>query len=400
MGLYLRKSFRAGPARFNLSKSGLGLSAGVKGARLGAGPGRGSYVHAGRHGLYYRKRLASGKSHRRSRTSEGAGCAWLLLILFGAGIVLALVTWLIENPGMVIGGFGLLVVFLLLRFFVKHHQERKVKDYKEALDHLFVIAQTSPSAVERATLIQRKDKLPTTDASKRAVADIETGVYEAILDKVLDDGHITADEAAMIAAAEQVLSISPAVRLKTKKDIFSAAYLEAIQDREITEGEQARLENLIQGLGIPREEVLSELKLVNEIRQTQSLRLPFMPIPTEEVTAPIQKSEEAYYQCPAKVLSKRKSKETASGFAYTVRRDGIMILTNKRVFVVGEGTTTIRFSDIGDVDVDMDEGVIEICKTGSRRPTVLKLDAPIYIGRAIDLLVNAEAGGATIEPVS
>jgi Protein of unknown function (DUF4236) len=32
MGLYLRKSFRAGPIRFNLSKSGLGISGGVKGA--------------------------------------------------------------------------------------------------------------------------------------------------------------------------------------------------------------------------------------------------------------------------------------------------------------------------------------------------------------------------------
>jgi hypothetical protein len=72
-----------------------------------------------------------------------------------------------------------------------------------------------------------------------------------------------------------------------------------------------------------------------------------------------------------------------------------MILTNKRVFVVGDGTTNIRFSDIGDVDVDIDEGVIEISKVGSGRPIVLKTDAPIYAGRAIDLLVNAEAGGNT-----
>lgn len=45
------------------------------------------------------------------------------------------------------------------------------------------------------------------------------------------------------------------------------------------------------------------------------------------------------------------------------------------------------------MNVDIDEGVIEISKIGSGRPTILKTGAPIYMGRAIDLLVNAEAGG-------
>ena len=56
MGFYLRKSIRVGPVRFNLSKSGVGVSAGVRGLRLGTGP-RGNYVHMGAHGLYYRAAL-------------------------------------------------------------------------------------------------------------------------------------------------------------------------------------------------------------------------------------------------------------------------------------------------------------------------------------------------------
>ena len=58
MGWYLRKSIRFGPVRLNLSKSGLGLSAGVKGFRVGTGP-RGNYVHAGRGGIYFRSSLGS-----------------------------------------------------------------------------------------------------------------------------------------------------------------------------------------------------------------------------------------------------------------------------------------------------------------------------------------------------
>src|SRR5437016_12964560 len=61
MGFYLRKSVSLGPLRFNLSKSGIGVSAGVKGLRFGAGP-RGNYVHMGRHGIYYRATLPSGRA--------------------------------------------------------------------------------------------------------------------------------------------------------------------------------------------------------------------------------------------------------------------------------------------------------------------------------------------------
>ena len=57
MGFYLRKNVRVGPIRFNLSKSGIGVSAGIKGFRVGSGP-RGNYVHMGRGGLYYRATIS------------------------------------------------------------------------------------------------------------------------------------------------------------------------------------------------------------------------------------------------------------------------------------------------------------------------------------------------------
>ncbi len=56
MGFYIRRAFRLGPLRLNVSKSGVGLSAGVRGARVGVGP-RGAYIHVGRGGLYYRQNL-------------------------------------------------------------------------------------------------------------------------------------------------------------------------------------------------------------------------------------------------------------------------------------------------------------------------------------------------------
>jgi len=65
VGFYIRKGFNFGPLRLNLSRSGLGASFGVKGARIGIGP-RGSYVHVGRGGLYYRQSLGGSASSGRA----------------------------------------------------------------------------------------------------------------------------------------------------------------------------------------------------------------------------------------------------------------------------------------------------------------------------------------------
>lgn len=71
MGFYIRKSITAGPFRFNLSKSGLGVSAGIPGFRVGAGP-RGNYVHMGRNGIYYRASLGGGQRGASSPPARSA----------------------------------------------------------------------------------------------------------------------------------------------------------------------------------------------------------------------------------------------------------------------------------------------------------------------------------------
>lgn len=65
MGFYLKKSIKVGALRFNLSKSGIGVSAGIKGLRIGSGP-KGNYIHAGANGFYYRKTIGNTNKIRNS----------------------------------------------------------------------------------------------------------------------------------------------------------------------------------------------------------------------------------------------------------------------------------------------------------------------------------------------
>ncbi|MCH8525044.1 MAG: DUF4236 domain-containing protein [Balneolales bacterium] len=77
MAFFLRKAFKTGPVRFNLSKGGVGISAGITGARLGLNSRGMPYVHGGRHGVYYRKNLNSGRRKGRSAGSDsGDNRAW------------------------------------------------------------------------------------------------------------------------------------------------------------------------------------------------------------------------------------------------------------------------------------------------------------------------------------
>jgi hypothetical protein len=69
MGFYIKKAVKAGPFRFNLSKSGVGVSVGVKGLRIGSGP-RGNYVHVGRGGLYFRRSLDPAGAPKPSASTQ------------------------------------------------------------------------------------------------------------------------------------------------------------------------------------------------------------------------------------------------------------------------------------------------------------------------------------------
>jgi len=87
MGWFLRKSFRLGPLRFNLSKSGVGVSAGVKGARIGMDARGRGYVAGGRAGLYFRQRLSSAPATSKAGLPEALR-PQLPLALVGSLVVL------------------------------------------------------------------------------------------------------------------------------------------------------------------------------------------------------------------------------------------------------------------------------------------------------------------------
>jgi hypothetical protein len=96
MGWGFRKSAKIGGMKVNLSKSGIGVSVGTKGARVGVSSKGKAYVSGGSNGVYYRKNLGSGKSGGDNVPATGDDASvWkaayiIFLFLAGALILMAL----------------------------------------------------------------------------------------------------------------------------------------------------------------------------------------------------------------------------------------------------------------------------------------------------------------------
>lgn len=205
MGLFLKKSFRAGPVRLNLSKSGLGVSTGIKGMRLGTGP-RGSYVHAGRGGLYYRKSLESGKQ-RRAETEPG-GCLLIIGIIVGLAIISSIIQFFMKNPIVFYLLIGIGAIVSVCIGFYRYLVTSTANKFKKGIDELFFISSDNFSLLRLKELVALKEKYVKINKLKERFIEIEEKAYEAILDKIIDDKKITVEEKYLIDQFESFSTIS------------------------------------------------------------------------------------------------------------------------------------------------------------------------------------------------
>ena len=392
MGFYIRKYFRSGPVRFNLSKSGIGTSIGIKGLRVGAGPKRKPYIHAGRKGLYYRKSLSSGKTSRRGSSSikknDSFGFGILIVIIIAVIIGVLIVKWFINNPIVFYVLCGAVVTVGGFTYYRYSKNQKNIKYYKNILDNNFVLNRDTINDNNILELKELRTNLLKNKNNKNRINKIDKSIYEALLDKILDDKYISDEEKKRILIFEALSELDESFKNDVKIDLFRSYYLEAISDRIITKEEIATIKNLIVGLKIDKELIKDEINIVKEIIRMQKLSLPLNSIQT--VPIKIQKSETPYYSNSAKVLTRRKAnRHSDSDYEYSVKRDGTIVITNKRVLIVDQGKTSVKISDVVDVDVDLDTKTIIITKESSSKPVLIQCDEPLYAGRIIDLLAQS-----------
>jgi hypothetical protein len=96
MNLFYRKALHLGPLRLNLSKSGLGASVGVTGARVGVDAKGKGYVAGGRNGIYFRETLETASLRgdavpplAPSEPPRSLGPTWIIIVALVLGLLMA-----------------------------------------------------------------------------------------------------------------------------------------------------------------------------------------------------------------------------------------------------------------------------------------------------------------------
>lgn len=386
MSLFLRKAFSSGPVRLNLSKGGLGLSGGVRGARLSAGP-RGLHLFAGRGGLYYRKRVgASG----RGEGGSGSGCLLLLLILAVVAAVSAAVSWLGDHPlaaaGIGAGLLGGLSAWLIVR----HRRKAALREYRAALEEGLVSGGGRVSEELIGDLARLRERVPGSGKWRQRLARTEGDVYQTLLDRVLADGVITGGERRRLRALEGLAQMPAEVVLAVKLEVFEAAYVDAVADRRITEEEYERLHNLAAGLEIPSDTVRREMEVVEDLRRAQGLEPPLPELDPEVSPLHVTRNETLHHVGTGQVYTRRRDESEPDGWHYSLKRDGDLVLTSRRLRVEDSGTTALKLEEIEDLEVDLDQGYIFVSKSSSGRPTVISSTGPVELARMLELLAGGK----------
>jgi len=429
MGFYLRKSFRLGPLRINLSKHGLGVSAGVRGARLGITSDGRTYVHAGRGGIYYRRYFGGpGKQGSGPATAalpaesltlyEDTGVTYpaastpqevplsrvdphslvqpgrVMPQLLVLGAVLLLVSLVTGDSLTPLAGFflQLAAIFSVLAGVVIRLREKK---RQRALEKLLETAYRAvkdlrplaPESLETLEKAMANGILPTA-----AVAAAVRSVYADTVLAMVDDRRVTAEERELLRQLESFPGLDDQFRKEARVAAFQEVYLAAVSDRNLTEQEEEELEQVLTALEIPREAVKEQLDVLEQLKEVRALRAGELPVVEAEIR--LARGETCHFRAPGRLLKERNLRTFShQGRRVRVRglileKEGTLYITSRRILLVHGGSTSWPLRKILDLELDADRNLLLITRDGVQHPLLLTTPEALRAASVIALLAD------------
>lgn len=432
MGFYLRKSFRAGPIRFNLSKGGIGVSVGVTGARVGLSSRGRAYVHAGRGGLYFRKSLGGGRRRRSPRAkrapafdsapstvapvprlptrrrvvelTEDTGVTygalrkqehapdplaapvrespppwgWLALAAAGGGLLL-------PSPFPAVVAAVALAAFVGLG--VRRGRRRAAGDaYGRLLDGRVAAADPITGGERAAIDAARRDpRLTPADARY-----FEQRAYLALLEGAAADGAEDPRTLERIAEVDGIVGLEPAFRHRARLDAYTRAHVEAVSDHDLTAEEEQALDRVRAAFDLTDEELADELSLLERLRELRAIRDGDLPV--VEATVKLASAETCHLESRGRLLKRRVLRRfSRNGQRYKVRgyvihKEGALVVTNRRVALVHRRVTSFPIGKILDVEVDHDRRLLVLTRAGVGAPAFLTTPDALRAGAIVAAL--------------
>lgn len=388
-----------GPIRLNLSKSGLGLSAGVTGARVGIGP-NGAYVHGGRHGLYYRKYQSSGKTASSQGQSDTHAYFVDTGLTYGKGVpaiekevpggpvlkqskvipsFFILLGILLIFPGAIIWSSWVAIPALLLII----------------TGVAFLINGRKQMTKARALLENVKSDFENKEPLDEIVLKIKAanlpGPYKQWLDFHFfmlvqdtfyeDPDYISFEE---LLIAEKQLDLTENDIVAIKKGAFQTFLEEVMEDHLVSEEEEKELEKMQATLQLDDKHIQRELKVIKAmVKMRKAIE--------EALTAvehDLNLDEQVYYKASGRLLKEKimqryqRNNIQYKEIGYDVDMEGEILLTGDRILIVAEGSRSYDLDRILNITLSLEDNTVQLALEDRKNPLIFSMEnVPVFAGK-------------------
>jgi len=215
--------------------------------------------------------------------------------------------------------------------------------------------------------------------------------YRDYLEAVLADSKITDTEEASLATVESAIGLSGDALKTLKRWVFNRAYLDVVEDKTLSKGEEEDIFRAKRVLGLSDEAVKEELDTLSTLREVRKIQEEGLTPVAANI--PLAKNEVCYHKSQGRIVKEKVLRTYQSGGErhqvkdLAVEKEGDLYLTSAKIALAGAGVYSVKLDKIFDVETDLDQNTVELNVEGRKTPLVLTVpDSYLFSAKLNKLL--------------
>lgn len=235
-------------------------------------------------------------------------------------------------------------------------------------------------------------------------------IYRREILDVLDDKELDDAERTQLDNLAKALGLSDQATSTAELQAFLSLYSEAVADERLTKSEDTALSRLQQRLRFDPALIQEQGAHIARLRaerqalaEQQRLARQVMSSPLVAIETPVQlqRRERCHYECDAVELKNRIVESySLGGVRYTEKdlveeRSGKLLVTDKRILLVGEGAASYPLKKILDVKVVSSASAVMLVIDGRKSGVYLQVEQPLVLAAYVRRARGAPQDDAT-----
>jgi len=369
MGIFFRKSVKMGPIRFNLSKSGIGTSVGVKGLRVGVNATGKSYVSGGMGGIYFRNSLSPSNNRlgtsvppqsQIQSSSVGFIIIFVLLVLFG----------LVFPPLLIVAAtIGIIQI-------VTTRRKKLLNENLESYKKNFLVVLNENNLVKIKNELYKLGSIAKSVEGKNKIL---LELYPSLMVKIFEDEVINQEEEEII---QHFLSQIPENIIKrTNINIVNDILKLFSEDNSISKSEEDLIVKCISIFKL--QEIEGDIrKTINNYRVIESINKEGLKAITPSIN--IENNIDCYYDEGCVV----KKTQTIKGDKNIIEDYPARLLISLcNLHIVGQGHKKIKITNILSIRNIYDK-TLELILENRKTPIYFSVDNPIVVVAIVQNIID------------